>query len=276
MSFGPLFIVSVISGLVGAMTGMGGGLLLVPVLTFFQIDIKQAIAIANLSTIAVAISATVVTLRRHMPNLNVSSFLQMFAVAGAWIGALITVSLGRRPIFFLYGIFLLFSCLVLWRDGKRNKTVPARQDPVSQRLRLEGSYYDYAEKRTIHYQARHVSLAGFLMFGAALISGAFSIGTAVFTILIHEAVMELPTKVSLSTSQLVIAVMALISTNVYLEKGLINAELVAPVLLGVSLGALIGSKLFINIKNQVARVILLSGMIFLGIQMILRGIGVAR
>ncbi len=276
MSFGLLFLMSVIAGLVGAMTGMGGGLVLVPALTFFRIDIKQAIAISNLATIAVAISATVGYIRRHMPNLNVSTFLQIFAVLGAWLGALITVFLGQRTIFFFYGIFLLFSCRVLWPKRKENIKIVPQQKPAASPSRWEGSYYDYAEKRTVHYRAERTHLAGLLMFGAGVVSGALSIGTTVFTILIHEGVMKLPTKVALSTSQLVIAVMALISTNVYLEKGLINAGLVVPTLLGVPFGAWIGSKLFINIRNQAARFILLIGIVLLGIQMILRGVWVTR
>lgn len=276
MSFGLLFIVSVVAGLVGAMTGIGGGLVLVPALTSFNIDIKQAIAVANLSAIAVSISATTAYARRHMPNLNVGSFLQIFAVVGAWLGALTTVALAGRPIFFLYGAFLLFSSFFLWRSRKERHDSPNRQDPLSRRLRLKGSYYDYAEKRTIHYQAQRAPLAGFLMFGAGSISAALGIGTNVFTILIHEAVMGLPTKVSLATSQLVIATMALIGTNVYLGKGFINAALVAPAILGVPLGAFIGSKLFINIKNRAARAILVGGIVTLAIRMVLRGIGITR
>jgi len=277
MPFGLLFMVSVIAGLVGAMTGIGGGLVLVPVLTFFSgIDIKQAIAVSNLATIVVAISATVGYIRRHMPNLNVSAFLQIFAILGAWLGALITVSLGKRPIFFFYGIFLLFSCSVLWPKRKKSVTIVPQQKRASSPSRWQGSYYDYAEKKTIHYRAERPRLAGLLMFGAGFISGALSIGTTVFTILVHEGIMGLPTKVSLPTSQLIIAVMALISTNVYLERGLINAALVAPVILGVPFGAFVGSKLFISIKNRAARFILLIGVVLLGIQMILRGVWVTR
>ncbi len=271
MPFGLLFLVSVAAGWLGSLTGMGGGILLIPVLTFFGIDIKQAIAISNISIIAVSISAAVDYLRRHMPNLNASAFLEVFAVLGAGIGALITVALRREPLFFLCGGILLFSWIALWRQGVGGWKPVVQQDRFSRWLGLEGSYYDYAEGRTIVYQGTHASLAGLLMFGAGMISGLLGMGASALTVLINEGVMGLPTKVSLTTSNLIIGVMALVGTNVYLETGLINSVLVAPVILGVPLGAFLGSKLLTHMRNQVARVILLGVLIVFGIEMIVQG-----
>lgn len=271
MSFEWLFFLAVVAGGVGAVSGMGGGVVLVPALTFFGVDIKMAIAIGNISAIAVSTSAASGYVRRHMPSFNTISFLEVFAVIGALVGAALAVLSNRQLLFFLWGGTLLISWVVLWRQ-QSNESRPATQpDNLSKSLQLEGSYYDYAEGRTIAYRGTRAHLAGPLMTVAGLTTGLLGMGGSAFVVLINEGIVGLPTKVSLTTSNLIIGVMALAGTNVYLEAGLINPQLAAPVILGVPLGALIGSKLLVHLKNRVARLIFLSILIVLGIQMIARG-----
>ena len=271
MSFGLLFVIAIAAGLLGSMSGIGGGILLIPTLTFFGIDIKQAIAISNIAAIAISTSSASGFVRRHMPNLNASAFLEVFAVVGALIGAAMTVVSGRRPLFFLCGGTLLIWGLVLWRQQRSGWKPVVQQDPFSKSLGLEGSYYDYAEGRTIAYRGSRASLAALLMLGTSFTTGLLGIGGSALAVLIHEGIMGLPTKVSLTTSNLIIGVMALAGANVYLEAGLINPYLAAPIILGVPLGALVGSKLLVHIRNRVARAIFLTLLVALGIELIISG-----
>lgn len=263
------------AGFVGSMSGMGGGVVLIPALTFFDIDIKQAVAIANLSVITISNSSASAA-RRHMPNFKVSAFLEVFAVLGALIGASVAVASRRRPLFLLCGVILLGSCWVIWRRQREGQKAVAPQDPFSQRLLLEGRYYDFSEGRTIAYQGKHAPLSGFLMFGAGVISGLLGIGGSALTVLVEDLVMGLPPKVSVSTSNLIIGVMGLAGASVYLEAGLIDPDLAVPVILGVPLGALIGSKLLVHRTNRFVRAIFLAVLIALGLEMIAHGLGGIR
>ena len=272
MSFESVFLLAVLAGGVGAVSGMGGGVLLIPAFTFFGIDIKQAIAIGNLSAVAVSTTAASGYVRRHMPNFNTCAFLEVFAVIGGLTGAALAVFSNRRILFFVWGVALLIA----WFFSVRRHKVPPgssfKQDPLSRGLQWEGSYYDYAEGRTIAYQGSRTPIAGPLMWGAGLTTGLLGMGGSAFAVLINEEVIRLPTKVSLATSNLIIGVMALAGSNIYLEAGLIDPRLAAPVILGVPLGAWIGSKFLVHLKNQTARAIFMGVLVILGIQMIAQGL----
>ena len=272
MPFGWLFLVSIIAGLLGSLSGVGGGIVLIPVLTSFGVDIKQAITVSTLSIVVISTSAAPSYVRRHMPNLKASAFLEMFAISGAFIGALITLATGRRFLFFLCGGIIWASCIILWRQQEAAEVHITRQDPFSRWLGLEGSYYDDVEGRTIAYRGDHALLAGLMMFGTGVIAGLLGMGSSALTVLVLKEVMGLPTKVSLTTSSLIIGVMALAGVNVYLEAGLINPQLVVPMILGVPLGALMGSKMLVQLQNRMARLVLLVVLIAWGIEMVAHGI----
>ena len=272
MSFGFLFVISVLAGMVGALSGMGGGVVLVPALTLLSVDIKQAIAMGNLSAVAVSTAAASGYVRRHMPSLKTSAFLEVFAVIGALTGALVAVVSQQRLLFLLYGSTLLVFSGVLWMRRKREWKPVVRQDAISRRLGLEGSYYDYAEGRTIAYKGSRAALAGGLTCVAGMASGLLGIGGSALTVLVADSVIGLPPKVSLTTSNLIVGVMALAGANIYLEAGLINPNLIAPVVLGTTLGALIGSKLLVHLRNPVLRVGFLTTFILLGIEMLFHGL----
>ena len=272
MSCGLLFFVSIAAGLVGALSGMGGGVVLIPVLTACGVDIKRAIPLSIISMIVISNSASASYVRRHLPNLRVSAFLEIFAIIGSLTGASITLISGRRLLFFLCGGIILSSWVILWRQRQEIWKPLTEQDAMSRTLSLEGSYYDYGEKKTIAYRAHRPYVGGPLMFGAGMVSGLLGIGGSAFTVLIHDLVMRLPPKVSLTTSNLIIGAMALAGVSIYLEAGLIDPRLVVPVILGAPLGAWAGSKLLVNFTNRVVHIIFLSILVVLGIEMIMHGI----
>lgn len=271
MPFGPLFLVAIVAGLVGALSGMGGGVLLIPVLTACGVDIKRAIAISTLSVIAVSNSAAPGYVRRHMPNFTAGAFLELFAVGGAFLGALLTLASGQRLLFVLCGGVLLASCVALWRQG-HDPWVPAPwQDAASRWLRLEGSYYDHVEGRTIAYRGRRAVLGAFLMTVAGGVSGLLGIGGSAMIVLIHDLVLGFPPKVSLTTSNLIMGVVALAGANIYLGAGLISLPLAVPVILGVPVGAFLGARLLVHLDNQIARGLFLGILAILGLELMAHG-----
>ena len=272
MSFWLLFLISVVAGFIGAMSGMGGGVILIPALTLLGVDIKHAIAVSIVSVIATSSGSASAYVREHITNLKVGMFLEMFTIIGALVGASITLVSGHRILFILFGIVLLASWLTLFFERRHEWRPAARQDAVSRWLELEGSYYDEAIRETINYRGVRAYFGGPLMFMAGLIAGLLGIGAGALKVLIHDLVMKLPPKVSTTTSNLIIGVTALAGTSVYLSAGLINPGMAAPVILGVLGGALMGTRLLVRLTNQAVRYFFMVVLFILGVQMIVRGI----
>jgi len=267
-----LLLIAVLAGFVGAMSGMGGGVVLIPALTFFGIDIKHAIAASIVSVIATSSGSASAYVRDRITNLKVGMFLETFTIVGALIGARITLVSAQRPLFIFFGLVLLASWATLFWQ-RREMWRPVRsQDKFSHWLELEGIYHDQAVGRTIHYRGRHAYLGGPLMFGAGLIAGLLGIGAGALKVLIHDLVMGLPPKVSTTTSNLIIGVTALAGTSVYLRAGLVEPAIAAPVILGVVFGALLGTRMLVKLTNQRVRQIFLVVLLVLGTEMILRGV----
>jgi uncharacterized protein len=272
ISFHVLFLVSLLAGFVGAMSGMGGGVILIPALTLLGVNIKHAIAISILSVIATSSGSASAYLRDHITNLKVGMFLEMFTIVGALAGASITLAISPRPLFIAFGLVLLGSWLVLLLAGHAPWHEVTEQDRITHWLELEGSYPDQVLGHTVHYKARRAYLGAPLMFGAGVIAGLLGIGAGAVKVLIHDLVMGLPPKVSTTTSNLIIGVTALAGTSVYLSAGLILPGLAGPVILGVVLGAFLGTRLLVRLSNQSVRNFFLLILLALAVEMIVRGI----
>ena len=272
MSAGTLLMVSIAAGFVGAMSGMGGGVALVPALTFFGLDIKRAIAVSIVSVIATSSGSAAAYVRDRITNLRVGMFLEMFTMLGALVGASITLSAGRGTLFLAFGGVLLASWLSLWLRRKEDWHPTLSQDSISRWLAFHGSYHDLALGRDVAYRGTRVYLGGPLMFGAGLIAGLLGIGAGALKVLVHDLVMRLPPKVSTTTSNLIIGVTALAGTSVYLRAGLIDPGLAAPVILGITLGAFVGTRVLVRLSNRVVRLFFLGVLGVLGAEMVWRGI----
>jgi uncharacterized protein len=273
MSFEWVFLISIAAGFVGAMSGMGGGIILIPALTLLGMDIKHSIAVSIISVIATSSGSASAYVRDNITNLKVGMFLEMFTIVGAIVGAAITLASGQQFLYLLFGIVLLASWATLFIQ-RRLKEKPARQqDRFSEWLELSGTYYDQATHETISYKAVRAYIGAPLMFGAGLVAGLLGIGAGALKVLIHDLVMGLPPKVSTTTSNLIIGVTALAGASVYLAAGLVDPGLIAPVILGVVLGAYIGTRVLVRVTNQVVRYIFMVVLVVLGLEMILRGFG---
>jgi len=271
MSIPLVLLVSVSAGVVGALAGMGGGVVLIPAFTLFGLDIKHAIALSMLSVIATSSGSASAYVRDHITNLKVGMFLEMFTILGALTGAAITVSAREGPLYLVFGLVLLGSWAALWME--RGPWTPITyQDRLSHWLELDGRYYDQPLRCAVDYRAGRAYAAGPLMFGAGVIAGLLGIGAGALKVVIHDLVMGLPPKVSTTTSNLIIGVTALAGTSVYLAAGLIDPGMAAPVILGVTAGAFVGTRLLVRLTNEAVRRVFLGVLIVLAVQMIVRGI----
>jgi len=256
------------------MSGMGGGIILIPALTLLGLDIKHSIAISIVSVIATSSGSASAYVRDKITNLKIGMFLEMFTIVGAIVGAAITLTAGQRYLYLLFGFVLLASWAALLFQRRIKEKPEAVQDRFSQWLELSGSYYDQATHETISYKAVRSYFGALLMFGAGLVAGLLGIGAGALKVLIHDLVMGLPPKVSTTTSNLIIGVTALAGASVYLAAGLVDPGLIAPVILGVVTGAFLGTRVLVRVTNQVVRNIFLVVLIVLGLEMLLSGFGV--
>jgi uncharacterized protein len=273
MSFELVFLISIAAGFVGAMSGMGGGIILIPALTLLGMDIKHSIAVSIISVIATSSGSASAYVRDKITNLKVGMFLEMFTIVGAIAGAAITLVSGQRFLYLLFGMVLLASWMALLIQRRLPEKAIVHQDRFSQWLELSGSYYDQATHETISYKAVRAHFGALLMFGAGLVAGLLGIGAGALKVLIHDLVMGLPPKVSTTTSNLIIGVTALAGASVYLAAGMVDPGLIAPVILGVVSGAFLGTKVLVRISNQTVRNLFLVVLIILGLEMLLRGFG---
>jgi uncharacterized membrane protein YfcA len=267
-----LLLLSFLAGLVGAMAGMGGGVVLIPALTLAGEDIKRAIAVSTVSVIATSSGAASAYVRDHVTNLRVGMFLEMFTIVGAIVGASITVASNGRWLYVVFGLVLLASWAALWVQRGRPWEPPASQDAFSRWLELEGEYPDHVLGRTVAYRATRAAIGAPCMFGAGIIAGLLGIGAGALKVLIHDLVMGLPPKVSTTTSNLIIGVTALAGTSVYLASGLLDTGLAAPVIVGVTAGAFAGTRVLLRTSNETVHRFFRVVLLILGAEMIVRGL----
>ncbi len=266
--------VSLVAGVIGAMTGQGGGILLVPFLTLIMhVDVKTAVAASIVSVIATSSGSASAYVKDRISNVKIGMYLEMFTILGALVGAAITLKSGGRFIYLVFGLVLLASFVALWLKPEMGETGNMRQDRLSAFLELEGEYYDQVANRVVPYKGTRAGLGGVLMFGAGLIAGMLGIGAGALKVLIHDLVMELPPKVSTTTSNFIIGVTALAGASAYLAAGLIKPNIAVPVILGVTVGSRAGTRFLVRLSNSATRKFFMVVLSVLGVEMVLRGVG---
>ena len=270
-----IFVLSLAAGVIGALAGVGGGILVVPALTIvFGVDIRLAIGASIVSVIATSSGAAAAYVRDGMTDMRVGMFLELATTTGAVCGALLAAVVAPAALFILLGIVLLFSALQqVLRLGEELPPV-ADGSPLAARMRLVGTYPDARLGRDVPYAAQRVPLGFALMAGAGVVSGLLGIGSGALKVLAMDGAMRLPMKVSSATSNFMIGVTAAASAGIYLGRGDVDPTLTAPVALGVLAGATLGARILPRLSNQTVRLIFLPVLLAVGIETLLKGLGV--
>ncbi|HEY5215152.1 MAG TPA: sulfite exporter TauE/SafE family protein [Acidobacteriaceae bacterium] len=265
-----LFATSIAAGLLGALTGLGGGVVIVPVLVLlFGVDIRYAIGASLVSVIATSSGAAVAYVREGLSNIRIGMFLEVATTLGALLGAYLTAKISGHWIAIIFGVVLLYSALSSFRQWSSN--APAGQvNPLAQRLELSGTYP--GPNGPVSYTAERVPLGFGIMFGAGTLSGLLGIGSGAVKVLAMDQAMKLPFKVSTTTSNFMIGVTAAASAGIYLSRGYIDPTLAMPVMLGVLAGSLFGTHILVKTKVKTLRYMFAFVIIVLGIEMMYSGI----
>ncbi len=258
------------TGIVGALTGLGGGVILVPMLVLlFDVNMRYAAGASLIAVIATSSGAAAALLSEGYTNLRIGMFLQLTSIAGGIAGALLAGFVPVPALFTVFGAVLLYSSLMTVRR-KEESEQGRPSDRLATRLKLESSYPVLGGWRS--YKVVRTSPGALLMSVAGFISGLLGIGAGAVNVLVMDQVMRLPYKVSTSTSNFMIGITAAASAGVYLDQGFIDPVITMPVMLGVLGGAAVGARLLMIVRAKPVR-LLFSVIVFLtALEMIYKGV----
>ncbi len=267
-----LLLISIPVGFLGALTGLGGASILIPILVSFGIPVKEAIASGMVTIIATSSGSASSYVREGIANVRVAMYLEMFTIIGAIAGATITTVIPSVYLYFFFAAFLSTSFLK-WGQSLKDDGMPSRrQDRISRWLELEGSYFDEARKEIVEYKVNNALPGGGGMLVAGLAAGMLGIGAGAFKVTVQESILGLPPKVSSTTSNFIIGMTALAGTSVYLLSGLLNLTLMGPMAVGTTIGALAGGRVLNRMRNRSLRILFFAIVAFLIVQMLYKGI----
>jgi uncharacterized membrane protein YfcA len=257
------------AGLLGALTGLGGGVVIVPLLVLvFHVDIRYAIGASLVSVIATSSGAAAAYVSEGFTNIRVGMFLEIATTLGALSGAFLAPFVPARGLAIVFGCVLLYSA---WLS--RHPPASAADDGpdrIATALRLDGTMP--AEGTMVAYHVAHVPAGFSLMYVAGVLSGLLGIGSGAVKVLAMDRAMRLPFKVSTTTSNFMIGVTAAASAGVYLRRGYIDPAVAMPVVLGVLAGSMTGARILTGARSERLRAIFVWVIVVLAVEMLYNGV----
>ncbi|RVU02032.1 sulfite exporter TauE/SafE family protein [Mucilaginibacter limnophilus] len=265
-----LFLGAYAAGFLGSLTGLGGGFVIIPLLTILlHVDIHYAVGASLVSAIATSSGSAAAYVKEGITNMRLGIFLEIATTIGAFIGALVAVYISAHYIALLFGFILIASSIISLR--KKENHINTKKSYLADKLKLDGEYPD--GDTHIPYKIANVGGGFFLMMLAGMVSGIIGIGSGALKVVVMDGLMRIPFKVSTTTSNFMIGVTAAASAVIYLQRGYIDPGVCMPVVIGVVLGAITGSKILVKTQSSNLLKWLFAGIIFLlAVQMIYRGL----
>jgi len=253
------------AGFVGALSGLGGGVFIVPALIIAaHMPMVVAIGASLISVVATSAAASVAFVRDGLTNLRVAMVLECATVTGAVVGALLAGVIPAVILEVLFALMMLQSAY--FTLSKQDDVLVERGDPLARRLRLVGDIPDEAGSLT-HYETVNLPAGGALMVVAGLMSGLLGIGSGALKVIAMDYYMHIPLKVSSATSNFMIGVTAGAGALVFLARGNVSTSVAAPVALGVTAGALLGSRVLPYANVRILRLVFVVILVLIAIEM---------
>ena len=262
-----ILIVAFFAGVFGSMLGVGGGIVMVPVLSLaFGVPIKVAIATSIVCVIATSSMAQTTFAARGMTNMRLGMFLEVATTIGALAGGITAVLVDGR---ILQGCFAILLFYVAWQMGRRRGDVAAVESPV-----MRSSYYDPAAGRQVSYGVHGLGIGFVLSFAAGNVSGLLGVGGGAFKVPIMNLLMGVPLKATIATSNLMIGVTAATSAAIFYGRGYVDPHWAVPAALGILVGAKLGPRLAIHLSARVLIMVFEIVLAVFGVLMLLGALGV--
>ena len=269
-----LILVSVIAGIIGSLFGIGGGIVIIPVLILlFHVSVKEAIGASIISVIVTSSAAASVYIKSDIVNFKLGMLLEIFTVLGAITGALLLGVFNPKILLIIFSVVLTISSFLIFLK-KNNNNKHYQEDHISKYFDLDSKYYDESDNKVIEYHPAHIPYGFISMYIAGLISGLLGIGSGVFKVTSFDSIMKIPMKVSTTTSNFMIGVTACASAFIYLVRGYINPYISIPVAVGIFLGAMIGTKILYKQHDTTLKNIFFVILIAIALEMFFRALGI--
>jgi uncharacterized membrane protein YfcA len=257
-----------LAGLAGSLTGLGGGVVIIPLLTlFFHVDIRYAIGAALVASIATSSGSASAYVKEGITNVRLGMFLEIATTTGAVIGAILAIYTPVNIVAILFGVMLIFSAAMTLR--KKNESALTQGSKLSYLLKLNSSYP--GKEGRIDYKLTNVGAGFSIMTVAGMLSGLLGIGSGALKVLAMDTAMKVPFRVSTTTSNFMVGVTAAASAVVYLQRGYIDPGIAFPVIIGVLAGAFTGSKLLMRINVKSLKLIFSIAITLIALNMIYNG-----
>ena len=258
------------AGFLGSLTGLGGGIVIIPLLTVaLGVDIRYAIGASLVSVIATSSGAAAAYVREGFTNIRIGMFLEVATTLGALGGAVVALYVGPAAVAVIFGAVLMYSAWSTVRAAPGDAP-PAPADPLATRLKMNGTFPAADGVRA--YNVRRVPAGFALMALAGVLSGLLGIGSGALKVIAMDRIMKMPFKVSTTTSNFMIGVTAAASAGVYLNRGYIDPVLALPVMLGVLVGSLSGARFLAGARTRTLRIVFAVAVVALGLEMIYKGV----
>lgn len=258
------------AGLLGSLTGLDGGVVVIPVLTLgFGVDFHYAIGAALVASIATSSGSGSAYVKEGITNIRLGMFLEIATTIGAVVGAIVAVWLNNSAIAIIYGCVLVLTAAMQQRRKSDHDGVKGSE--MARRLKLFGTW-PQKDGSMKHYELRHVGGGFSVMLIAGVLSGILGIGSGVLKVIAMDGIMKVPFKVSTTTSNFMMGVTACASAVVYIQRGNIVPGIACPVLIGVLFGALTGARLLKKLDVRLLRQIFCVAILLVAINMIYQGV----
>lgn len=263
-----LFLFALLAGVVGSLTGLGGGIVIIPVLVLlFHINIHYAMGASLISVMATSSGSSVAYLREGYTNLRIGLFLETITVIGALVGALLIGFVSKTFLATIYSCVMFLSAYLTIKRHEEHENYTSSH-PWAVSLDLEGHHPGVEEK----YHVQGVPSALGIMGFAGMLAGLLGIGSGTLKVLAMDYGLRLPYKVATTTSNFMIGITAAVSAGIYFADGYINPAIAFPVMIGVICGSYFGAKLLTKIHTRILRIIFSIAICFIGLEMIFKAI----
>jgi uncharacterized membrane protein YfcA len=268
-----LVVVGFLGGAFGAMVGLGGGVFIIPVLTLFlDVPIHTAISATLLAVVATSTSSSITYVREELANVRLGLTMETALTLGALSGGLVGAVLSKGALSAIFGAVMVAVSVYMGLSRAATPPMPAKGASLG---RLGATYYDAREQEEVRYRVRRLPLGMLLSYVAGNVSGLLGVGGGFMTVPAMRLGMGVPMRAAAATSSMMLGVTACAGAAVYFGRGLVDPVVAVPVVLGVTAGALLGSKLAMRVRSSVLAISLAVVLFLLAVQMILAAVGIS-
>src|SRR5712692_5285158 len=275
-----IFLVAILAGLIGALFGLGGGVLIIPFLTLVEgIPVQFAVGASIVSVVATSSASAATYVQDHLTNLRLGMFLEIGTVAGAITGAYVTVFFqGHNSwvLFVLFGLLLVYAAVLTLSGRRLDAPVKVAPDRLARVLNLGGQYKDLATGETVNYEVTRTPQTLSISYVAGVVSGLLGVGGGIIKVPTMNLVSKVPIKVASATSNFMIGVTAAASASLYFLRGQVHPLLAAPLMIGVVAGSAVGTKLLRVTPPAKVKLLFSVLLLLISVDMIIQGVNLYR